>query len=560
MADQLTSIEVPKLQEFQAGRRELDVADYIDIARRNLPWLIAPAFAGLVLATVIAYQLPDIYVSQATISMTPAEVPDALAPKLQRSLDERVNKIGADLLRRDLLVDLIKRLELYPAARKGGTIEDVVEELKRKRELEVIPLRGGLTTNRTIAFMIKYKYTDRYKAQRMVKELTDKAVTANEESRIKYGTVVSDILTTKHADAKKRLDDVRARMTALLAGNGGTAPDQATALMAQISSLQASRSSLDSQLSRIQQEKIQIEAQLQSLQSRKAALKPPSVEVGQQQVRNLEMERLTAEIARAEAELDAFLRRYTSSHPDVVVRQQNLELMKTRREELAKRMTAPTAPAQRQTVLTREFIAEQREIDDAIAARQADLQARDVQYQDIIRQEKALEGQISAMQSRMSVAPRSQNEFLALMNEQQLAQQQFNEADRDMQAAKNDQRIRAGELDERLDVLEQASLPQSPESPKRLPILIGGFGVGVALGVVLVGFRELRNTSLKTLKDVRAYTQLGILGTIPLLEDDLVTRRRRRLAMIAWSTAILLGFAVMAGSVLAYSTTQGRVL
>ena len=36
-------------------RRSYDFEDYIDILRRNLRWILAPAFAGLVIATVIAW-------------------------------------------------------------------------------------------------------------------------------------------------------------------------------------------------------------------------------------------------------------------------------------------------------------------------------------------------------------------------------------------------------------------------------------------------------------------------------------------------------------------------
>src|SRR5262249_29386126 len=107
---------------------------------------------------------------------------------------------------------------------------------------------------------------------------------------------------------------------------------------------------------------------------------------------------------------------------------------------------------------------------------------------------------------------------------------------------------------ERLEILDQASLPQTPTEPKR-PILVAiGASVGLAIGLFLAGAREMKDTSLKNLKDVRAYTQLNILGVAPLLENDLVVQRRRRMAWLAWSTAVLLGVFVMSGSVFYYYT------
>ena len=72
------------------------------------------------------------------------------------------------------------------------------------------------------------------------------------------------------------------------------------------------------------------------------------------------------------------------------------------------------------------------------------------------------------------------------------------------------------------------------------------------LGVVLAGAREMKNTSLKNFKDVRAYTNLPVLSSIPLLENALLIRRKRRLLWLAWSTAIIFGSIAMSGSAYYY--------
>jgi hypothetical protein len=87
-------------------------------------------------------------------------------------------------------------------------------------------------------------------------------------------------------------------------------------------------------------------------------------------------------------------------------------------------------------------------------------------------------------------------------------------------------------------------------------ILGAGFGVGLVIGLILAGAREAKDTSLKNLKDVRAYTQLAILGSVPLLENDLVVRRRKRLTWLAWSSACLVGIVVMTGSAFYYYATK----
>jgi hypothetical protein len=66
----------------------------------------------------------------------------------------------------------------------------------------------------------------------------------------------------------------------------------------------------------------------------------------------------------------------------------------------------------------------------------------------------------------------------------------------------------------------------------------------------------MKDTSLKNLKDVRAYTQMSILGSVPLLENDFVVRRRRRLAWLGWTTACLGAAVVMSGSVVYYYVSK----
>jgi len=81
----------------------------------------------------------------------------------------------------------------------------------------------------------------------------------------------------------------------------------------------------------------------------------------------------------------------------------------------------------------------------------------------------------------------------------------------------------------------------APTKPQRAMIIPIGFVAGLALGGILVALREVKDTSLKNLKDARLYTQLSILGSIPLLENDVVVQRRKQVLWVGWATATILG-------------------
>ncbi len=121
------------------------------------------------------------------------------------------------------------------------------------------------------------------------------------------------------------------------------------------------------------------------------------------------------------------------------------------------------------------------------------------------------------------------------------------------QAADTAQNLEEHKAGEKLEVLDPASDPQQPTEPKR-PRMGGDRHRRSAclLGVVLAGAKEMKNTSLKNLKDVRAYTNLPVLSSIPLLENALLVRRKRRLFWLAWSGAFIFGSMAVLASVYYY--------
>jgi hypothetical protein len=83
-----------------------------------------------------------------------------------------------------------------------------------------------------------------------------------------------------------------------------------------------------------------------------------------------------------------------------------------------------------------------------------------------------------------------------------------------------------------------------------------GTSLGLILGLCLAALREVGNRALKSLKDVSAYSQLPVLGSISWFERRGVVRRRKRRAWIAWSASSAAGVAVMSTSVAHYYMTR----
>jgi uncharacterized protein involved in exopolysaccharide biosynthesis len=160
--------------------------------------------------------------------------------------------------------------------------------------------------------------------------------------------------------------------------------------------------------------------------------------------------------------------------------------------------------------------------------------------------------QLRAFEGRIQESPANEKEYAELERDHETAKANFEKAQGKMQLAKDSLSMERQKQGETLELLDQASTPSTPTAPKRTVYIPMGLMGGLVLGFILVAIREVRDTSLKNLKDARLYTQLSILGSIPLLENDVVVQRRKQVMWVGWATATILGVAIMGVSVAHY--------
>lgn len=541
------------------SRRPLDFSDYIDVIRRNRGWILGPIFAGIVIGAVFALVLPNTYVSQASLRISPAAISEKVLPSIaSQEIADRISQMQQDILSRTSLSEIIQRpsLGLYKKELERKPLDDVIEQMRTKDvRIQVVRL-AGQGERPASAFTIAFSYPDRYKAQAVVSAMVARFVDANMSTQRAAGTITSDFIRDQVKQAKTELDRLNNELTDFRQKNTGRLPEELQVNAQALTSLQSQRSSLDDALNRDSQEKIILESKLDTIRSQKdtySSLAQQSMDDPTGSGKSDSIRELNKAISDTEVQLAAKRETYTDSHPDVKALEATLTALKKRRADTEKdeeKQAASAGPVK--TPGSRRasaYVTAQMSDMDGIATQtRSQLKALEIDRQSKMKELDQINRQINSFQSRLESGPANQQHYLQLMSDQQQANQRYQDMIKRQSLTVENQDAQTLKAGENLEVLDPASLPISPTAPNRWMIMGIGFGVGLLLGLALVTIREIKDTSLKNLKDVRAYTQLPILSSIPLLENDLLVQRRRRMIYVSWSAALLVGVLVISGS------------
>jgi polysaccharide chain length determinant protein (PEP-CTERM system associated) len=535
------------LDKIQVQRRPFDFEDYIEVLRRNIRWLIGPAFLGLVLAVVVAYSIDDIYQSRALVRIVPQQVPENLVQTaVNQELADRINAMAETIESRNSLQSMVVTYGLYKNQLKRAPIDDVISLMQRS--IKILPSEGVTNVNgRNIpAFQILFTYENRYLAQKVCAEIVARFLSENAKTRYESAVATNQFLNDEYEKAKNDLESIETKLTEFRIKNAGHLPDQMQMNMSQVNTLDSRLISLNDSLSRVTQEKMMLDSQLQIAKDRLAAVHDVTFETA---VRDARLEQLDRDITTATTNIAALEQRYTPSYPDLVAAKQQLVQLKAEREQLSKEKKPAKADSSGVTSVAAQERMNAQAIVQQIGTR---IKAADIESANIQKEIASVNDAIKQYQLRVQSIPVGEKEYNDLIRDRDLAKRRYDELQMKRNSSAISMEMENRKQGETLEVLDQASLPDTPTAPKRGLIIPIGFFAGLFFGVIITAIREVRDDSLKNLKDARLYSQLPILGSVPLLENDLIVQRRRQALWIGWAGATLAGLVVMAITVAHY--------
>ena len=355
---------------------------------------------------------------------------------------------------------------------------------------------------------------------------------------------------------EKELEAQEERLRDFKLQHVGELPEQQPGNLGILTGLQGQLQATMTSLERAQQQRALLQAELEATPRRRpsqetGSLAPIPGNQGSTQVLS-PIEAAQYDLARLEAARSTMLSKgYTSQHPDVVVNKREI----AQAEDTLKRLRA-AAPAAEESwpsaaAMTRSPSLDTSE-DPAVAQLKTSLEANRLEIEGLTNDEKRLKSSVAEYESRLNQTPVREQQQGSILRDTEVLRQQYadlQKKEQESQLATNLERQQGGQ---QFRLVDAASLPTVPSSPKRVKMSLGGAVAGLFIGLALAVLMETRDTSFHTETDLTKYLAPPFVVGIPLLPTRLEVRRRAWWSVFQWFAASAVLLVVVAAEFYVY--------
>jgi polysaccharide chain length determinant protein (PEP-CTERM system associated) len=506
--------------------RPRKLGEYANIARKRKWLILLPTVAvGLAIAYAV-YRLPDVYESVTLIVVKPSTLPNSVVPTVaEETLTRELTSISQVVTSRSSLQPLMEKYDLYHEERlRGEPMELLIDQMRKQIKVEVNTTRNEITNG----FNITYRGRDPKSTQIVAAELASKYIDEQTKGTVNAGASAKQFIEEQVRTAKEELDAIDTQRLTYLQQNMNNLPSQSQALVGRLTGLHEEQKALIADQGRQRDLGAAYRSQLADITKSYEQEIALSAENTTDPKTTMAWANLANRRSELEAELQNLLTQYKEKHPDVLAKKSQLESVKRDQDQMI--TDWKTRIEERRQKLVQ--LSDPRIL--SLKTQIAMVDSESDRTQKLLSETNA---QIADLTGRINAIPTAEVGIEAIDREYQtkklnydnlLGQQQKIDVGAD--AAKD---FQGGGI----QVIDPANLPERPVAPKRFALTAGGFGIGMALGLLLAMAAELRKLfTIQTTEDAKHYTGLPVLASIPELMTPAEARaipRRHQLAMAA---------------------------
>jgi polysaccharide chain length determinant protein (PEP-CTERM system associated) len=506
--------------------RQRKFGEYARIALKRKWMIILPTIAiGLAIGYVV-FRLPDVYESSTLIVVKPSTLPNSVVPMItEETLTRELASISQVVTSRSSLQPLVEKYDLYKEERlRGEAMEVIINEMRKGIKVEVNTSRNDITN----AFNITYRGRDPKTTQSVAGELASKYVDEQTKGTVNAGASAKQFIEEQVRTAKEALDAIDTERLSYLQQNMNNLPSQSQALVGRLTALHEEQKALLAEQGRLRDLAAAYRSQLGDI----TKSYEQEIVLSAENTTDPKTTHAWAELVRRrseyEGELQMFVTQYKEKHPDVVAKRKQLEDIKKQQDEMLEDWK--TRIEERKQKLTKLTDPRLLTLRTNISMVEGDMDRQSRMLGETNRQ-------IAELNTRINAIPNAEVGLQALDREYQTKKTNYDNL------LLQQQKIVVGADAAReqqgggIQVVDPANLPEKPVAPKRFTMTAGGFGLGFALGLILVLACELRRLfTIQTIEDAKHYTGLPVFAAIPELltpREALAIPRRQKLALAA---------------------------
>jgi polysaccharide biosynthesis transport protein len=520
----------------------LDLRKTIDqvlglIVRRRW-WLIISTVVVASVVSLGSLLLPNKFTSQATILVVQQQVPERyVVPNSTYSVQEALESLTQAVLSRSQLLPMIDQFGLYPEQRKSLGREGLAQLMRTN--IEIDPIEKDPASRDISAFKVSFTADNPSVAQEVTSRLTSLFIDENLKLQEQQDTGTTSFLKDQLADAKNDLEQQEARLRSFRMQYLGELPDQQEGNLAILSGLHMQLQNTMGDISRAQEQRVYLTSLLDQYRSLSKATGAPVL--GGETASPLE--NAQTELVRLKSQRASLLAQYTPAYPGV--REIDGEI--AQQEKLIQTMESAKKPASKKgrpspsTSSGASFV-----------QLNSQLEENRVETADLMKGENALEAQIKQYEQRLNLTPVREQQLSDIMRNYELSKKNYADLLSKVTESELATSLEQRQQGQQFRVVDPASLPGKPSSPKRSKIALGGFAAGLFLGIALAFLMDSMNHVFHSEKDLAEEFKVPIIVGLPAVMVASEERRRSWKRIFEWCAATALTLVLLAAEYYVY--------
>lgn len=469
--------------------------------------VISCAMAGVAIAIVLCVVLPKSYRSSALILIENQKIPEDYVKGIGgANIEQRLTMIQQQVMSRTFLSQIVDEYKPYEGQVRREGIESAVETLRKMIKVETIGTPGSWGKS-VESVSISFAHEDPTTAMKVTEKLAALFVEENSRVRAQLVTSVSAFLEQELQDAQKLLEVKERAISEFKTRYVTELPEQKEANLRTLDRLQTELNTTTETIHSLTARQNLFEKTM--TQSEQYEMNDRASSQLISPMRNQPVQDpLILRLSELQKQLATLMATYKDTYPDVIALKEEiaeLQVRITENESLPKSRESQPDPS----------VGAGRLVDSPLQKLASQMDELRLDITNLKSKEARIKRDMSEIESRVERTPSREQQLMILVRDYDNMQKNYQALlDKRLNAhvAENLEKRQQGE---QIRVLDPANLPQKPEKPNRLLImllgLIGGSGLGVALAL---GIDQL-NPTFKRREEVEVLPGIHVLATIP---------------------------------------------